>query len=802
MNTKSGPPGPSGFNQELLQRLRFLRNEIAHGIHRPEGEVIAQQLQQLGVSVPTEDMQWFVADLLRGMHWHGEHYVPPVVVDVVRHCLEGSRAKLLLDPWAGVGVLAAAAKDATQAAHCIAYASSPGTLALARALVPQVDWRLTEITDPLACLHEISEPVDIAVCVPPMGMKAQEPIEVGTSNQSANRTRDVGQALLAACALRLAPDGVALFVLPAGSLLSSDSIFRRLPSLGLGIQAALEMPAGSFAPYANISSYLVIVRRQPQAQMFVARLSQDPQTNLQVLANLREGRTGGAVEMGRMLPVGEFRGLEEIRLREQLRQAEGRFGSAAVHLGDIAFATTIGRPGESFSFPATDNAVFVPLVGISDVVTSKDEMTLKAQNYAQVAIDPRRSDARFVARFLNSELGRKIRDANKSGTVIPKLNSTGVQELRIFVPPLATQQRVLEVMARITAEGNTVLSLQSELSNLSRDLWAGPAQLEDVKGRLREFSKRMQAGAATHATATLDQWFESLPFPLASILRAWQATPSQDHKTKQEHLLHFFEATAEFFSVILLSAFASRTEMFAAHRQKLKEAWSKQHLTLEHATFGTWKVVVEYLAKQTRALASGDSESRTLCRDLFADESLTLADMLGRKELSSILSATNKMRNDWSGHGGVLGPGEASLRNQVLLTELQKLRDAMSDGWSQIQLVRALGCQPRRGVFDNEVAVMMGSNSEFLKESRTMSTWLDVERLYIVSKNSGRALCLLPLVNVGPSPASAKNACYFFNRVDEDGVRFVSYHYADQPERKGQFAETSEAIRLLTEDVQ
>ena len=69
-------------------------------------------------------------------------------------------------------------------------------------------------------------------------------------------------------------------------------------------------------------------------------------------------------------------------------------------------------------------------------------------------------------------------------------------------------------------------------------------------------------------------------------------------------------------------------------------------------------------------------------------------------------------------------------------------------------------------MFENEIAILMGSNSEFLKETRPMSTWLDVEQLYLARKDGGRALRLLPLVKVGPSPQSAKNACYFFNRLD------------------------------------
>ena len=533
--------------------------------------------------------------------------------------------------------------------------------------------------------------------------------------------------------------------------------------------------------------------------MFVAQLSQDAPTNSQIVANLRDGRADGALELGRFVtPVG-FRSLDVLRLNEQLQQAEKRFHAPAVQLGDLAQDIRLGRPGDQFAFRTIDNALFIPLIGVSDVVDSSEAMTLKRQNYAQVVVDGTRSDARFVARFLNSELGRAIREASKSGGTIPKLNTTGLKELAVFVPPLATQKKLLDVAARLAAEQNTLLGLQNDLDGMRRELWDNPEQCEDVDSRVRAFAGHLASGAAQHVSLSLDQWFETLPFPLASILRAWQATPSQDFKTKYEHLLHFFEAGAEFLSVIYLSAFSSRPELFAEHKDRLTDAWKKQHLSLRRATFGTWRLVVEYLSNKTRELLFGDAEERALCAELFVDPSQSLPQMLARRELAAVLAVTNKMRNDWAGHGGVVSQTEARLRNEELLAEVQQLREAMSDGWRQIELIRCLQCQPRSGVFYNEVAVLVGSNSEFLKESRAMASWLDVDRLYLASRNCGRALLLLPLVQVGPSPSSAKNACYFFNRLDKEGARFVSYHFVDEPEREDLSDATSAAIRLLTE---
>ena len=785
------------MNQALLQRLRGLRNEIAHGRESPDPEALARRLQDLGISVPPVDLQEFVADLLRGFGGGGDHFVPPVLLEVIPLLLEGHSGNIACDPWAGFGVLAASVRETVHAGKTIACTRSLQNLALARVLVPELEWHSG---DPLSFLEALSQKLDVIASVLPFGVKATQAVELRSeSGERVSCVGDLGPILLAAASMRLSPEGVGIFVVSSSFFSAQRSILLDLPRLGLGVEAALALPAGSFTPFANISTYLVVVRKRALAEMFVAQLSKDIHRNRQIVANLREGKVDGALELGRFVTPVKFHGFEPLRLAEQLRQVEHRFQGPPVRLEELAQAIQRGRPGDDFEFSGAENALYIPLIGNSDVVDSTEAMTLKRHNYAQVVVDQTRSDARFVARFLNSELGRSIREANKSGTTIRNLNTTGLKELQVFVPNLETQRKVLEIEARLVAEQNTLLGLENDLAALRRELWTSPGRLTEVDSRLRAFSDQLAVGATSHVATTLEQWFETLPFPLASILRAWQATPSQDFKTKYEHLLHFFEAVAEFVSVVYLSAYSSQPEFFIDHRAKLADAWKKQNLTLERATFGTWKVVMEYFGKQTRELLLADTDKRLLCEEIFADPTLVLPKMLARKELADVISKGNKRRNDWTGHGGVVSPEEAGRRNGELLSEVQKLRDVMADGWTHVQLVRSLYCKPRGGVFDNEVSVLIGSNSEFLKESRPMSIWLDVERLYLVSGDSARALLLLPLMQVGPSPTSAKNACYFFNRVVKGGARFISYHFIDQPEIKDQSEEISAAIRFLTE---
>lgn len=789
------------MNKELWQKFEQLRSLPYSGY-----EGLSDFFQKERIRFASKDLatwgQFFSGRLGR---LGGVAHAPEWLAEVFCSLAREASPKIICDPWAGNGFLTAVLQEATGASETIAITQNLDEYTLGKVLVPNAEWQMG---DPMTVLEKETKEFDVVASILPMGLRAQRPLKVTlASGKSLELSDDYGNLLMVASAMRLSASGVGLFVVTTSFFSKQQTVFHRLSELGLGIDAALALPSGTFAPYTNIPAYLIVIRRKTSKQMFVAQLSADIKMNLQITENLRQRTEGGSLELGQFVESASFRSIDHLRNSKALISAQEQFGDPAIslaELGDVKAGIVLGRSGDDFTFQPLDNAIYISLIGNSDVMESPDDLKLKAQNYAQVVIDPLRSNYRFVARFLNSEFGKQLREQSKTGC-IPKLNKQILKELPVFVPDLKTQREILHVETRITTEQVTVMALQNEITELRRELWANPKSAKHVQERIDELARRLAGGVKQHASESLDQWFETLPFPLASILRAWQATPSQDFKTKYEHLLHFFEGTAEFVSVILLSAFSSNEAVFAVHRQKLTETMRKQNLSFNRATFGTWKLVVEYLGCQLRELLKENGRkpediniNRALCVDMFADPTCSLPEALSRKELAAIFSATNKMRNDWGGHGGVVGQEEAEGRNQLLLAEVQKLREVIADTWAETQLIHALHCIPRRGVFDNEVAVLMGSNNEFLKETRSMATWMDVERLYLSKKDSGKALQLLPLIQVGPSPQSAKNACYFFSRLERDGARFISYHHTDKPELTGQYADATEAINFLT----
>ena len=167
--------------------------------------------------------------------------------------------------------------------------------------------------------------------------------------------------------------------------------------------------------------------------------------------------------------------------------------------------------------------------------------------------------------------------------------------------------------------------------------------------------------------------------------------------------------------------------------------------------------------------------------------------------VSDFLQRTNQLRNA-DVHGGIVGRQNAQRLNEILISEVQNLRGLVSDTWQDTELVKPLGSVLRGGTYENDLSLLMGSNTGFITQTRSMSMALDVERLYLISSGSGRALELLPLVRLGASQESAQNAWYFFNRVEGNQVRFVSYHFTDESDYFSPIEEIDSVLTLLSDE--
>jgi len=624
--------------------------------------------------------------------------------------------------------------------------------------------------------------VDLAASCLPINVRAPEELRIRVPHGAPIVLNgDLGDKLLALSLDKLSPNGVGIFVVSPSFFQRPTSAYRQLGALGFSVSAAFALPSGTFS-YTQIQTYLVVIVRGELGDIYVAKASSDREANQILLERYRKRAIDADnVDGGRLVPLRDFQGIDHLRYEDYLACKAREFGytpQPVSALSEIKQGLVRGRSAEGFVFPACENAIYVPLVGSSNVCLSPNQLKLKPANYVQIALDPSFADARYVAGFLNSETGKRLLEFAKAGSYMPRLSLESIRSLPIFIPTLERQVQYFRLESNL-AEARTVVSgLGNEIEELHRKLWAQmPSSDGPLEDEISRLSGRLSDMSDVGTMERFDIWFESLPFPIASVLRAWKTSHVADHTKRRERLLHALEATAQFFGTILLSAFRSSAGGMAQYAESIRG----KKIGLLNPTFGTWCVAIEALGGKIRDCLDR-TETRALVQELFFDDTCKLASALSHKDVLEALRYAKNCRNSTTGHGGIANPNRDRTINEELLNGFEKIRCALSGVWDEFQLIRPISCRRKGDVFETDLEILSGSNSSFEKDVRMLRECLSTDRLYVLSKRAPQALELLPFVRMGPEPLGVSSACYFFQKYEDDSSNFVSYHYADRPD--------------------
>jgi hypothetical protein len=769
------PPdaGPQLASPRVADILRSLRNVYAHNaattrklaLQSARDEV--RRLQDaLRNEVSSSDLQ---------TTFGGAAAFPVSAIQFITDLAAGHVHERALDPWAGSGLLLSTLIEAGVARTGFGVVQSNWEYALSRGVSSDldVDWA---IADPLDWLDASRDHFDLVVSRFPVGMHKEKVSLQDSTGTKRIISDEFGRLALLESALKLTADGVGLFIVSRLDAHSPEnSVYHALEHFGLHLDAYFALPEGPFEPLTSIPGGVAIIRRGESSGVFVGKVSGDPKRDAVLLSNYRAKEASREFGLGRMIPPREFFGWPSVEAEEKVRVRALRVGYPEFTVKEVASSVELSKEGPFAELP---NAVYVPAIGRGRALSSQAELTMKPHNYVQLALDPRKASAPFVAEFLNSPLGIAVREEMQSG-FIPRLTKKTIQNMRLYLPPIPRQTEILETQGLIS-------NIKNDLATLESQLWAEPRKSDQISARIAQYTRQ----------ETFTEWLDRLPFPLASILWAYH-TAGEDQKRRYEHLISFFEALAEFMAIILLSSLEGDAAILLSERDRITRALAAQHLTIERSTFGTWKSIYELLAKKFRAMTSTSEGRATVGRILCSDDDDVIA-MLVSSEIVGVLQRCNAYRNSWVGHTGVVSDGEAANRHTVLQQELSTVREAFGSTWSRYQLILPIQSTFSAGIYKYRLQRVTGRSAPFEQFGAELAQPLEDGNLYFLGEDERVALRLIPLVRVMASPASAENACYFYSRQQPDGIRFVSYHFDREAEVVNQFPETTSALAMLS----
>jgi hypothetical protein len=752
----SQQPGKS--NEDELRRIYqaaddLLRAQPQNPFRLPE---LIIELRKKGIGISWDSF----TELARRFtnRASGEFFVPQYIPKFLSVYLGQRQLMRVLDPSAGVGSLLTPIVAGCAASEGVGIVKNQEQITVAEMLGEgyPIKWLHG---DPRVMLDQIAGKFDLVVSAPPFGLPQFE-VEIPADGKTTKVKDSLTNVIVLKSSLRLEEDGDAFFVLPNG-FFRSESV-QRFSEFGLFVNAIFALPKGSFLPITAIDTNLVLISRRPSDAYFVGQL--DPQRDPRLLIdNFRRRKPGSVPELGRLLAPGEFVSWQTLVTSEEIERLVQRSGLKSVRLAEVVNAVTLGDRSEDGGFEELPNAVYLPLIGTSPAVTSISDLSIKPQNCAQLTVKPELAYAEFLAGFFNSPLGRKTREALQRGTFIPKITKEGLVAGTLFLPDIEIQKEVVDLQREIR-------DLSLRLSEFQQSLWNRPSDVSKVRKSLHSLNQKN----------SLESWIEILPFPLASVLWRYHATTNAEHKNS--HLLNFFEAAAQFLGALMVSGFHSNPQFFEENKRNWFDTGKDNPHSLARSSFGDWVVRCQRLGKTIRQMLSSKPEDRELCLDLFKAFDSSPLEAISSKDAFSTLEKTSRYRNDWK-HGGIVSPKVHAQRLTLLEEELTRFFSAIGMAFQDWWLIRPQASNYTHGLYRFSAEKLTGSRQIFKQIDVETPVVMDSNEIYFFDTTTRLPLQLVHFFRMMPSPETEEVACYFYNRLEKHGVRWVSYHFEGDAER-------------------
>jgi hypothetical protein len=119
---------------------------------------------------------------------------------------------------------------------------------------------------------------------------------------------------------------------------------------------------------------------------------------------------------------------------------------------------------------------------------------------------------------------------------------------------------------------------------------------------------------------------------------------------------------------------------------------------------------------------------------------------------------------------------------QYLEKQLYKTWRTISDKYTDNILIIPNEGSRLEDKYQYDVMKITGTRTPFITMKLSTDNSLQKGSLYLINKETLKPLQIVPFFKIIESPKTGEEACYFYREVDESTVRWISYHYGNDPE--------------------
>jgi hypothetical protein len=692
-------------------------------------------------------------------------FCPDFISGFIVSYLNESMPKTILDCWAGIGELLSLLVKKFEPSVAIGINNLISEYEIAKLLHQDttIDWKLG---DPLLILDEINTKFDVVIGCPPF-VSHLSSLTLPLENSVIELRDSWTNLIILQTALRLDAEGVGFFIVSSGFRKEQEkesNIYNNLERFGLFIDAVLYIPRVSLGHRTGMPGSLIIIKRKKPSRLFVGELTSDLSNSNTLLKNLKARKTAKtSPHQGALVELTSFRSFPQLVAQYEIEKSAKDLRLLPTPVSQLYTAINFFTSTQTEEFSDLPNAVYLPRTSRELTVYSLANLNIfDQQDYIQIVLNPEKAIAEYVANFLNTPLGYKIRDlcSRRTDRYTVQMCESEILNMGLYLPEPEIQREIIGIKSVIT-------NLSTELEVLEKQLWNYP----------QKYKETQKAVNLLNHVDNFEAWVESLPFPLASIL--WAYYTADNAKDKVEHLFHFFEALSQFLCVVMLSFYAADLDFYNEESGAWIDPNSKYEGWELTPTFGSWIHLGRNLAKATRTLREDKTKQQRLL-EAFGKPEPDFLKMLTDKQLFNELDEICTRRNLWKGHGGVTNLKEDQNRLTLLESSLARVRQIISDRWETSLIIRPGSSTLSEGIREQEVSVLFGTKTPFKKKIVPTLVQMDQKKLYILHTAQQHPVVLLPFIRLMESPKTQQIVCYFYSRTYKEEIRWVSYYFADE----------------------
>jgi hypothetical protein len=274
----------------------------------------------------------------------------------------------------------------------------------------------------------------------------------------------------------LEENGTALYLLePLGFSTSAGQKFEKdLNKNGFYVSGFFNTPEKILQPETSITPIIVAITKTPPSNLFIAELLNENQSE-QVVDNYFLSEDGTDLKTGNNIDLGNYHGFHRLKIKQQIERLETQYKNYTEYtLGNLATVINYVNSGEEFQ--EKDNAIYVPKIGKSPVVSKLSDAKLKHQNYFQVVLREVAFNE-YVSAFFKSAIGQLILDSLTSQTFIAHLNKRNLEQALVALPKLEEQRLIVDTQ-------KTLARLKSAIDEFDTELALNPASSSSIQKQL------------------------------------------------------------------------------------------------------------------------------------------------------------------------------------------------------------------------------------------------------------------------------------------------------------------------------